>query len=251
MSLQPETKSIQSHLARYCRTGELASLPGLTPNRVHHYRRLILSIVKENLESAFPIAVSFIETEKWEAMVHVFFSNHKCGSYQVWQIAGEFYEYAVAADYSSVHQLPYLNDLLKFEWEEMCVYNMEDLYTESFVKEGSLFEDPVVLHPEHKILSFQYPVHLFNPVEAMKRPGQYFALVYRHPVSNNVEFIDLSFWLALVLEQLAQNKTLKELMDNAGELFPNIEPAELQHQTIKFLEILQNKQFIPGFKKLH
>jgi uncharacterized protein len=250
MSLLQETKDIQSKMALFCRTSETIDLPGLTPNRLHHYRRLVYNIILDNLESSFPIAFEYIDKEKWEAMVFDFFSHHNCQSYQVWQIPGEFYEYANRQDFASKHQLDYINDLLKFEWEEMLVYNMEDITPENYSDDGDPLKDIMVLNPEHKLLQFQYPVHLHKPVIAGKKKGNYYVLLYREQLTGKVQFIDLSPWYALVIEQLgSQEITLKTLIDEAPNLFGDIDLEDLTETTYAFISELRARDFILGFKK--
>jgi hypothetical protein len=249
MSLLQETKEIQSKMALFCRTGSFVELPGLTPNRFHHYRRLVYNIIQENLDSSFPIAHEYIENAKWMDMVKTFFSVHNCQSYQVWQIPGEFYDYAVKHNFSEKYQIDYLNDLLKFEWEEMFVYNMEDVSTEDFNENGDLLSDVIVLNPEHKLLQLDYPVHLNDPKTAVEKKGNYFVLLYREQESGKVQFIDISVWYALVIEQLSLG-TIKliDLLNEAPKLFGDINLEELTTSTVGFLEDLKKRKFVLGFK---
>lgn len=250
MNLLQETKDIQKKMALFCRTGKSVDLPGLTPDRFHHYRRLVYNIILDNLESAFPIAYEFIEREKWLAMANEFFRHHPCQSYQVWQIPGEFYEYAVKRNFSKKHELEYLNDLLKFEWEEMLIYNMEDIEVESFRENGDVLNEFLVLNPEHKLLELQYPVHLVNPPAAIEKKGTYFVLLYREHTTGKVQFMDLSIWCALVIEQLVSQKvTMKDLFDQAPALFGEINLNELKETTFTFIKELRSRSFILGFKK--
>lgn len=249
MSLLQETKDIQGKMALFCRTGAFQELPGLTTNRFHHYRRLVYNILGDNLASSFPIACEYIEREPWERMTSEFFSKHHCQSYQVWQIAGEFYDYAVKENFADKYHIAYLNDLLKFEWEEMAIYNMEDLSTGPFTQEGDFLKDKMILNPEHSLLQLYYPVHLFNPVTALEKKGSYFVLLYREQASGKVQFLDLSPWCALLIEQLAaQNTTVAGLLEEAPNLFGTIDPGDLKESTLVFIKELRTRNFILGFK---
>ncbi len=256
MSLLPETKNIQSEMALYCRTGNPVELPGTTPNRFHHYRRLVYNIIQENLESSFPIAFEFIEEEKWQHMLNDFFSKHNCQSYQVWQVAGEFYEYAVKNNFTEHYQIPFLNDLLKFEWEEMVVYNMEDVAPSKYKTRGDVLNDLLILNPEHKLFQLKYPVHLYKPTLAVEKAGSYFILLYREQETGKVQFVDLSVWFALVIEQLGTGDAVKcakekinNLLNEAPKLFGNIDLESFKKTTLEFIDDLKNKKFILGFKK--
>ncbi len=248
MSLLPETKTIQSAMAMYCRTGDEITLPGVTPNRIQNYRRLVFSVIEENIEAAFPIAFKYIDAEKWTVMLNDFFRNHKCQSYQVWQIAGEFYEYALAENFAEKFQLPFLNDLLKFEWEEMVIYNMEDISPKPYQIIGDTLNDLLIVNPEHKLLQLKYPIHLYNPVTAKEKMGNYFILLYREYETGRVQFIDISVWFALVIEQLhAGNLTLKTLLNEAPQLFGDIDIEELTKTTLAFITDLRDKKFVLGY----
>jgi len=250
MSLLQETKDIQSKLALFCRTGESIDLPGLTPSRLHHYRRLVYNIIQDNLESSFPIVYEYIEREKWQGMVYDFFCRHNCKSYQIWQIAGEFCEYAIKEDFATRYQIEYLNDLLKFEWEEMLVYNMENISPDNYIDTGDPLNNVMILNPEHKLLQLQYPVHLHSPITAIEKKGNYFVLLYREQGTGKVQFIDLSLWYALVIEQIgSQEIVLKDLLKEAPNLFGTINMEHLTETTSAFVKELRTRKFILGFKK--
>jgi len=247
MNLLLETITIQNKMAMYCRTGNETELPGVTPNRFHHYRRLVFNVIQDNLESSFPIAYKYIDSEKWNGMLNEFFSEHKCRTYQVWQIAGEFYEYALQENFAKKFQLSFLNDLLKFEWEEMVVYNMEDISPKPFKTNGDVLNDLLILNPEHKLLQLQYPVHLYDPLIAQKKSGNYFVLLYREKETGNVQFMDLSVWFALVVEQLNKGElSVNALLKEATGIFGEIDLEELSKTTLAFTNELRNRNFILG-----
>jgi hypothetical protein len=144
--------------------------------------------------------------------------------------------------------LPFLNDLLKFEWEEMVVYNMEDISPKPYQIIGDTLNDLLIVNPEHKLLQLKYPVHLYNPVTAEEKPGNYFVLLYREYETGRVQFIDISVWFALVIEQLIiGNVTLKILLNEAPKLFGDIDVQELTKTTLAFITDLMDKKFVLGY----
>ena len=248
--MKTETHEIQSRLASYCRTGIEVELPGITPNRLHHYRRLIVNIIEDNLESSFPIASEYIERKDWNKMVHQFITEHNCQSYQSWKIAGEFYEYTLNQKFSENFKIPYLNDLLKFEWEEMALYNMEDLIAPSFKLNGNFLIDKIVFNPEFKIIQTEYPIHLMNPILANEKKGNYFILLFREKISGSIQFMDISIWFAFIIEQLSKSEfSLIELITESQPLLGEINLEELKNTTLLFLEELKTKELLVGFKK--
>lgn len=248
MSLLSETHSIQSKFGKYCRDGIEHELPGTTEGRLDQYRRLVYNIVNDNLESAYPIAYGFLEDEIREKLVFDFFSKHECQSYQIWKFPKEFYEFVVKENYSEQLNLPVLNDLLKFEWEEMEMYNMEDLAYPEFKPEGDIIKDVLAINPEFKLLALKYPVHLEKPDAAQQKEGNYFVLLYREQESGNIQFVDLSVWFAFMIEQIHQNKTsIANLILPGPEIFGNFDAKEIEESSIRFVKEMMEKGFVLGF----
>jgi hypothetical protein len=248
MNLLPDTYHIQQTFSGYCRTGEKVNLPGVAPDRLKHYRRLVFNMINDTMENAFPIAFKHIPTGKWNKMVKDFFAHHACRSYQVWKLPLEFYTYAVENNWEENYGLPFLNDLLAFEWAEMEVYNMEDIPAPAFTATGNWLDTPLVLNPEHQLLSFTYPVHLVaKPKELLRQKGVYFVLLFRDPDTGNVEFMDLSPWLAFLTEQLVMGITVRDILDYAPQL--NItDTVTLERDTLTFLQHMQQLHFVLGFQ---
>lgn len=241
------TPELQNRLAQYCRTGVLPDLPGLTPGRLPHYRRLILNVIVDNLESAFPIARANIGESDWTVMTEEFFRDHPCQAWQVWAIAGEFVLYARHAGLAERFDLPWLSDLLEMEWQEMLVYNMPDGRVGEYVDLTDPLNQCLVLHPDLRLLQLHYPVHLYSPPEALHKPGQYILLVYRDPVTLKVQFMDLALWPALLLEQLKDGAlTLAALLPEAELFFPQLSFAQLQAAAFDFFEQLRHRGILLG-----
>ena len=115
MLLKTETYQHQSKLAQYCRDGKPVSIPGTMEGRLPHYRRLVFNVVKDSLESAYPIAHSFIKEDDWEEMAYRFFSEHDCQTPQVWKLPAELCSYVMENQISDALKLPWLDELLWFE----------------------------------------------------------------------------------------------------------------------------------------
>lgn len=249
MNLSPDTIRIQQRFSQYCRTGEKTVLPGAKPDRLQHYRRLVFNVVKDALETAFPITSGFLPAKRWLVMVEHFFGHHPCQSYQVWKLPHEFYEYALQQKWAEKYSLPFLPDLLYFEWIEMELYNMEDLPVPACSQQGNWLKDVLVLNPEFRLLKLEYPVHLYPPAVVGTKKGLYFVVQYRHPESGNVHFVQLSPWLAFVIEQIhCQQLSLEALLPHAPTLFDIKELKVLQTNTVEFLKKMKQEQLVAGFK---
>lgn len=248
--LYKDTYNQQSNLAHYCRTGELLPIKGLTENRVHHYRRLVYNVIDDTLQSAFPLTVDLLSEEDWNALVDTFFSSHKCQSTSLWQLPFEFYQFVEQTEPELKSEYIFLEELLLFEWSEIEVYMMEDKVFPAVRSTGDWANDVISLNPEFKLLQLSYPAHLKNPNEIMEADQrEYYVLIFREPESGKVQFIDLSFFFAWLIEKInGEKKTLGNILLEAEKIF-GAEKEILLNNTLPFLEELKQKQFILGFEK--
>jgi uncharacterized protein len=248
--LKSDTKNIQSKLADYCRTGELTLTTEVNQKHVHHYRRLVYNIIDDILESAFPLFFEYANDEMWDEMVNDFFSNHNCQTPQVWKVPGEFYEYAIEKDWSEKYKIPFLEDLLLFEWIEMDIHTMKDEVFPEYKTEGDWVKEIVVLNPEYRILTTKYPVHTTPPVQINEtNAGQYFILIFRQPETGSIQFLDISVLYALAIEKVEEEKTLTQVVDELQTVFSFPDKNVAQRHIITFLEDLKQKGFVLGYKK--
>lgn len=251
MSLQVKTYKVQSDLSAFCRNGEAIEIPGTKPEGLKQYRKLVFGVVKDAIENSFPIAIEYIQPEIWEEMVYTFFKNHKCRSFQVWNIAGEFYEYALKNNWAEQYKIPVLNDLLKFEWAETEMYNMKDIDPDIHTPFGDFLFDIPVFNPEFRLLQFTYPVHLMKPEIALEKPASYFVLVFRDLVKGRIHFVDLSVFNVWMIEQMAvYEKSLDQTLLTAKSVYGEIN-KNVAESAVGFLKYLNEKKFLLGFKPVN
>ncbi|MBI5730840.1 MAG: putative DNA-binding domain-containing protein [Ignavibacteriales bacterium] len=197
------TYTQQSRLAGYCRTGELNSIDGLTENRVHHYRELVYNVVDDTLQSAFPLTFSLLSEDQWNEIVHVFFSTHECQSNSVWKMPYEFYLFVEQNDLDIKKKYNFIEELLLFEWTEIEIYMMPDVQYPVFKSYGGWLGEVIAINPEHKILQFNYPVHLKNPISITDdNRSEYYVLIFREKESGKVQFMNLSVYFAWLIEKI-------------------------------------------------
>jgi len=247
MLLKTETYQQQSKLANYCRNGKPVELIDVKVERLPHYRRLVFNVVKDALETTYPIAFKYINREIWNKLVFNFFSRHKCQDPQVWRMPKEFFEFCKNENYAVLFNLPYLNDLLYFEWLEAEMYMMEDVKYPSFSESHNWIKEKIAVNPEHKIIKLDYPVHLEKPESTVNQKGNYFLLIYREKESGRVQFVNLSVLYTFLLENIVlAEKTLEEIFNYILLLFGINDLKMLQQESFKFLEDLKNRGFILG-----
>jgi len=250
MSVKTETYQYQNRLAEYCRSGKLNdALPLSREEALPQYRRLVFNVVKNTLEQAFPITQQVLTNEQWDELLFRFFLEHDCQTPQVWKLPAELCSYVMENQISEELELPWLDELLWFEWLEIEVHTMPDIDAGSVSNEGSLLNDIPVLNPEYRLEKLSYPFHLFPVKEAAEKRGEYFVLLYREPESEKVHFMALATIHAYFIEQLsAGEQTIEELIRDTAEKIPDALPESLMQKAIPFFEELLNNRVILGFR---
>ncbi len=250
MHLRKETIAIQEQLGEYCRTGQERELPGITPGRIHHYRRLISNVVNDTLHTAFPITVAALGESQWEELVQDFFTEGIPQTPQVWKLPFEFYEYHAGRETGKRMDLPFLDDLLYFEWMEIEIHTMPDRPYPQFVSEGDLFQDRLAFNPEYEIVQLEYPIHTHPVSEAIHMKGDHFALLYRLPESGHVQFLGLSALNVYIITRLQEEKVALNEIKNEFARVAGIESGRYLDDALeKFLGDLLERKMILGFTR--
>lgn len=250
MKLLQKTGEIQHLVGNYCRTGEEQKIPGITKNRIHHYRRLVFNVIKNTMKQAYPLTLQVLGEEEFIKLVDAFFQNHDPQTPQVWKLPREFFDYALEADFSAKTGKIWLHDLLLFEWIEIEVHTMPDVETPEHVKTGNIFDDPLLCNPESRLIQLNYPVHLKNVKEAENLKGNYFVLISRDPDTGNVNFFNLSLLHAWVYENIATHDiSIQDLMPQIKLHFGIQDEERFKKNLESYISDLLVKKAILGFKK--
>jgi uncharacterized protein len=247
--LKEETYLQQTKLAAYCRTGLVPEgLTGVKADTLPHYRRLVFNVVQDILESAYPITHSYLKNEVWKELIFNFFSEHKCQSAQVWRMPLEFYDYCIESGKAQALNIPFLNDLLYFEWLELDVHTMEDIEYPKLQLCGDWLKDRIALNPEHRLLKLIYPVHSAAPGPDLEdKAGEYFLLMYREKESGNVQLVELSVFYVYLLENIKTGSDLESILADANVLFAINDMQLLLKKSQEFVEDMKQRKFIVGF----
>ncbi len=251
MLLHPDTYNLQKKVADYCRTGVMVvDIEGIKIETISHYRRLVYNIIDDILRSAFPITFNYLPEEEWSYLVNDFFSNHSCKNPQVWKLPFEFVKYANNHFLNIKEKYSFLLDLLEFEWLEMDVFSMPDQPSPTYKLDGNWMQDTIILNPEFRLVSYNYPVHMLPPSKLKQEDEKkYFVLAYRHPFTKHVEFFNLSPLHVFVLEKIAfQGQLLRKIIEEACLVFSLKNKIEVSNHIIGLLKNLQTKKFVLGFK---
>lgn len=247
MLLTQETHNLQTKLAEYCKTGVEVEITGAKQDRLHHYRRLTYNLIIGALNTAYPIAHQTLDEKLWIGMIDDYYAKHKMITPLVWKMPQEFYEFVVEQKYAEKHNIPYLDDLLYFEWIEIEIHTMADMEIPNYKESGDLLTDRVVITPEHEILSFDYPVHKFKGDDLLDKEGNYFVLLFRKHDTGAVRFINLSPFFAVTLQNIIeQDYTFKQSIEASAQVFGVDVNQSIQHG-LAFANDLVAQGFVLGF----
>lgn len=210
----PETFALQNELVMYCRTGTNEPVTTKQEN-THHYRRLVINLVRDILTKAYPFTKELFGKENWEKAVKHFFATHKCQTAQVWKMPKEFYEFYSINSFPFDHNCSYVSELLLFEWTELEVFMMEDEDIFPFSKEGTREKDIFVSNPEIRIMPLSFPIHKKKILKITKEDkGQYFAIFVRNHETKKVKYHDINYPMAEMLIRMNDEPTtMRDLTD--------------------------------------
>jgi hypothetical protein len=244
--LNKETKHIQGQLANYCRNEDSNDLPEIRPDRLLHYRRLIYNIINDAIESAYPITRSIVSDENWKYMIDCYVTEHPCSNPQLFKMPGEFIDFAQSKAFAETIKLPYLYDLLNFEWIEVEVHSMPDVPEQIFSLEGDFIRETLVFTPYFELLQLEYPIHQLKTTDITKQKGNYFMLVYRED-NGTVQYLELNLLTHHLVKSMHQHgASLLEVLNPELEGLESAVQDKLIDQSQYFIFQLKSKGIIKG-----
>lgn len=161
------------------------------------YHDLIVNTIDDLLSRAFPIMKSLEKISQiWPDLVKDFIRSGETTTPELWRLPHRFMEFCVQRAVDSTLQMPYLYDLLLFEWTEIELEMAED----PIEMQQTSFLGQVVVSP-HRLLKLNYPVFRKDGCSASSK-GEYFLLMFRHSSDFSIQCIELSENAALLVEKL-------------------------------------------------
>lgn len=160
------------------------------------YHDLIKNNIEGTLIKGFPLAHALLSQEQWQTVVEDFFLNGHSTSPFLWKLPKAFLSFVKKKKYQKRWNIPFLDELLHFEWIEIELFMQKDIPLK-------LKKDLLYLNPEGKLLHYNYPVFEKLSIENPPPAGSYTLFGYRHPDTCQVHFISLSPLFALALQQLS------------------------------------------------
>ena len=255
LKMQPKEQSFkhwQRELADYCRTENLKEIPGITSDeRVSTYRELVFNIIKNALSSAYPLTKELLGDDEWNVLIKDFHANYPSESPELWSMPYGLYDYIQQTKMFS-EKYPFIEELLFLEWVEIEVYMMEDEELKDFSPLGDIKSDKIIINPEYRLISFSYPVfkkriqELRNGVEL----GQFVLMVFRHPETKSVKFIEVSPLCARLIEILdEQVQSISSATDRMAKEHNLNLNEETKLQLEEFIKLMITEKVVLGYSK--
>ncbi len=247
-----ETYTAQKQMAKLVRTGESISVPGSKEEGLKQYRRLFRNNISNTMVQAFPITFEILNNDQWNSLVDDFFAKHDAQTPHVWKLPQEFYLFVSNNLYSEKFKLPFLNDLLLFEWLEIEVYTMADTNTEPYLKNGDALKDILEINPDYRLNRLEYPVHLYSGEESLKHKGDYYLLTYRLPGNFEVKYINMPLLHVLFFEKISiERMSGKEIIEQLLNDNPGTEKGELTNNYMAFIKTMLNENVFLGYSQIY
>ncbi|SCA58378.1 hypothetical protein AB751O23_AA_00470 [Chlamydiales bacterium SCGC AB-751-O23] len=250
MLLNKETAEKQRGFARYCRGGTFDHFAKISEDKAGVYRRLVFNNIDGNLENAYPITFSYLTNEQWNELVQDFFIKSDLPSPLLWRMPKELLSFVKKEKYSKKFNMPFLDDLLLFEWEEIDVYMMPNQKMPYENHPDAFYEVPL-LNPEHKVLDLQYPVFKTRNLKNLSEKGAYFVSLHRHPKNKEVLFFEHSYFYMYLFELMKEQKdSMRDLLKETAQVFNIIENEALVEKTKRWLREMEGEGLLLGWTSI-
>ena len=204
MLLKQSTRQQQSELPDYCLHHKEENELNIPPNRARVYRRLTNNIMRDTLTNAYPITVAALSDEQWEALVSSFISKYKSHSPYLWKMPHGLIEHAEQESLAKKLDIPFLGDLLEFEWLEIEAQMMPDGTVPALKQDGDLEQNLIVLNPDLCLRRLKFPVFKMPAKNALKHPGTYYLSAYRNIHNFRIFYLELTPLQVFLIEALKQ-----------------------------------------------
>lgn len=245
MSLQ----QLANQFTHYLRTGDLPKHLKINPARAEVYLELFRNNIEDTLKRAYPLTLHLLNEAQWNEIVDAFLREEDSTSPYIWRMPQAFAEFVRKNSWQDRLNIPYLADLVDFEWLEIELFMMPDHPKKAFSRQGDLLNDILYFNPESVVVSYDYPVFEKKKLPRAMQKGTYFLLAFRKPETGQVRFISLSSFFMAVISLLKEKKlTGKKVLIKAAKLF-KFDEKQILPQGEKFLQDMISQSAICGFIK--
>ena len=247
--LTTHTKRLLSHIGHGIRQAKFES-PYIAAKDLTRYRSLVWNIIFDSMSNAYPLAARALGTDAWEKLIDCFLCEYNMCTNQYWQTPKELLHYVESCAQkqdSEVSDLlnkhPYLYDLLYFEWLEIKYFNLQVEDFRPFAGEASVdFSQSVRRSPASELFKVMWPVHDVPPQTLINsEPRAHYLLCFRNHFTLEVEYMALSPFHVLFLEQLDGQRTLETILEDIHHTHGLALDQAAKEATLRFLNELSAK----------
>ncbi|HCU25160.1 MAG TPA: hypothetical protein DF383_09085, partial [Deltaproteobacteria bacterium] len=162
------------------------------------YREMVADRMIETLKSVAPVARSFLSEAEWKKLLAAFFKGAAPVTEVIRDLAGEVAAFLKKNRHPLAKKYPFLGELIEYEYLEVKVR----YFPESKVETP---RGKISVNPAHILAEYRWPVHFISEQlhDAKKLPqGEYHLLLWRHPESLEVKFMEVNALTADLLRHL-------------------------------------------------
>ncbi len=180
------------------------------------YRKLVYNNINDTCSKAFPITKSLLK-KRWSELIEEFIKEAEFRTPYLWEIPKEFIEFCKRKKVSEVYNIPFLYDLLEFEWIEIELFNRD------IPKEETEFNwnRKLFLSNSSQLKVFNYPVHRIGdiPLEDLKNyKDKYYLILYVSPEDYEVSYFQITQFLYDILN-IAGSASMLEIVKKVSKAY--------------------------------
>lgn len=248
---QDSFKALQYQFAGHIRNPEQHQIiEGIEERRMKIYRDLFFNNVDGFLSNNFPVFKTLCAEQYWQDLVRDFLTKHHCHTPLFLEIGQEFMNYVAEHRQQCKDDLPFMQELLHYEWVELALDSAEtENPSEGIDRFGNLLDGHPVQSPLAWSLSYHYPVHQIRPAFQPDSPGEVptFLIVYRNSY-DEVKFMETNGLTARLLYLLSENESMsgRQALQAIAQELPQLSEQQVIDGGRETLENLRKKGILLG-----
>ncbi|VAW77604.1 FIG005107: hypothetical protein [hydrothermal vent metagenome] len=256
MSVTPDFIKKQFEFTNHIRDPDNnAAPPEIEDRRMAIYRELFYNNLESFVGDTCPIFRSLVEEDYWQKLIRGFFITHRCHSPLFLDICKEFIDYLQQERKADKEDLPFMLELVHYEWVELALHIAEDTIDYHLIDpNGDLLNNVPIISPVAWPLSYTYPVHKisedFQPAKENTEPT--FLVVFRNR-SLDVDFLEITpvtaRLLELVMQDVAQEYTGREILETIAQELGHENPEVIISAGMDIMQDLQASGVLLGTAK--
>ena len=210
------------------------------------YEQLFYGNLERFLASGFPILKRRLGDTRWRKLVRAFYDRHPCQTPYFREIGQEFLAYLEAGNRQDLPD--FLVELAHYEATERSLQVAEDAALPADIDPaGDLLNQPVVVSPLTRLLSYRYPVQELGAADAADapRPKPTFLIACRRR-DGEVKMLASNALTHRLLELLHEEVSGRQALAALAAQMPNIDSARLQTQGAAIFNRLRQAEVLLG-----